>query len=53
MLGLLTKWIILAVGAVLAMRVRRRGGWPAVIGVFSVVWLLLALDSWLRSSPSS
>lgn len=52
MLGLLTKWIILAVGAVLAMRVRRRGGWPAVIGVFSVVWLLLALDSWLRSSQS-
>ena len=49
MLGLLTKWIILALGAVLATLVRRRGGWLAVIGVFCVVWLVLALDFWVRS----
>lgn len=53
MLELLTKWIILALGAVLATRAGRRGGWLAIIGVFSVMWLVLALDSWLRSSPFS
>lgn len=51
MLELLTKWIILAVGAVLAMLAGRRGGSLAIIGVFSVVWLVLALDFWVWSLP--
>ena len=29
----------------------RRGGSLAIIGVFSVVWLVLSLDPWLPSSP--